>query len=400
MNNLLLVIILTTTITSVLWIAYLKLIYDKNRNIEKENILREKEDLIKDTNHNIEIIKKENLSELNLLKEEVNNLKKSEEIIKDTLKIEREASKTQLATLKNVESWKTTITQNMGEYSSMINKQQEFIDKLTGNAKYQGDFGEKFLEQSLTFHGFKNGVDYTKQKQEEIHDVENDQIQYRKPDIILNIGNDNHIICDSKVSLDNWTKFVNAKDDQERNEQFKKHATAIKNHIDTLSKKNYMKSLKKAVFNKVIMYMPHEAAYLAALEQDNDLYEYAYKKNVLLVGPMNLFPIISIVQTIQGKEKQIQGIKEITDTATHLMDKYAQLKGYIIKTMTTFNQHRDSLSNVINSAYKGKGSLEKRIEKLRDQGINPSKTIPENIELKDNIEKFEDEVTSDSKDLN
>ena len=188
---------------------------------------------------------------------------------------------------------------------------QKFIDKLTGNAKYQGSFGEKFLEQSLQFHGFKLNVDYTKQKHEDVYNLENDTSEVTIPDIVLNIGDSTHIICDSKVSLDNWKKFVNAENDQEKNDQFKKHYFAVKKHIDDLSKKDYIKNLKKQVFQKVIMYMPHEAAYLGALEHDPELYEYAFKKNIILCGPKNLFAVISIAQTIRDKEKQIDSVKEM-----------------------------------------------------------------------------------------
>ena len=161
-----------------------------------------------------------------------------------------------------------------------------------------------------------------------------------------------------------------------------------------------MKNLKKDVFEKVIMYMCHEAAYLAALEHFPDLYEHAYKKNILLVGPKNLLAIISIVQTIKGKEKQINGVKEITDTATHLMDKYSVLKKYLIQTMTSFNSHGESLKKVINGAWAGKASLEQRIEKLQDQGINPSTPIPKTTPIQDKLVEFEENLTKDKDNLN
>ena len=276
----------------------------------------------------------------------------------------------------------------MGQYSQMIEKQQKFIDKLTGNAKYQGSFGEKFLEQSLQFHGFKLNVDYTKQKHEDVYNLENDTSEVTIPDIVLNIGDSTHIICDSKVSLDNWKKFVNAENDQEKNDQFKKHYFAVKKHIDDLSKKDYIKNLKKQVFQKVIMYMPHEAAYLGALEHDPELYEYAFKKNIILCGPKNLFAVISIAQTIRDKEKQIDSVKEITNTATNLMEKYAVLKGYLIKTMSSFNSHGDNLKKVIQGAY-GKNGLEQRIEKLKELGVSSSRPIAKTTALQDELIQLE-----------
>ena len=291
-----LTILITAASVSILWIIYLKF-------FKKEKSLQDLEEL-KDKEHEIDLIKLQHEKDLSLLKEKFNSLE-NENLIEETLTNERETTKDQLKTLGKVDAFKNSVTANMGHYTQMLEKQQKFIDKLTGNSKYQGNFGEKFLEQSLQFHGYKLNIDYTKQKHEMVHNLEEDKSEITKPDIVLNIGDSAHIICDSKVSLDNWKRFVNAENEQEKNDQFKKHYLAVKRHIDELAKKDYVKNLKKQVFQKVIMYMPHEAAYLAALEQDPELYEYAYKKNILLVGPKNLFAIISIAQTIRNKEKAI-----------------------------------------------------------------------------------------------
>ena len=392
-------ILITALVTSVLWIFYIKFFYKKDSSSENE-ALRLKEDEIKDKDHEIERVKLESDNEINLLKEKISSMEEIKQNIQNTLKTERESSKITLSTLENVEAWKTAVTTDTKDKSNMIQKQQDFIDKLTGNAKYQGNFGEKFLEQSLQFHGFKKGIDYTKQKEEQVHNLDEDTVESGNPDIYINLIDDNHIVCDSKVSLDNWKKFVYAKTDQEKDEQFKKHALAVKKHIDSLSKKEYMKNIKKKVFQKVIMYMCHEASYLSALEHFPDLYEYAYKKNILLVGPKNLLAIISIVQTIQDKEKQIKGVKMITDTASNLMDKYSLVKASLIKTMTSFNAHGKNLQNVIKGTWQGQGSLEQRIEKLQEQGINPKNPIPKTTELEDKLLKFEEKEPKENKDLN
>ena len=134
--------------------------------------------------------------------------------------------------------------------------------------------------------------------------------------------------------------------------------------------------------------MPHEAAYLGALEHDPELYEYAFKKNVILCGPKNLFAGISIAQTIRDKEKQIDSVKEITNTATNLMEKYAVLKGYLIKTMSSFNSHGDNLKKVIQGAY-GKNGLEQRIEKLKELGVSSSRPIAKTTALQDELIQLE-----------
>ena len=394
-----LIILITVIITSALWVIFIKFFYKKDNSAEVE-ALRTKDEELKEKDHEIEKIKISHTNEIKLLNEKYISVEKIKNNLQDTLTTERESSKITLSTLKNVESWKTTVTSDMQDSKKKIQNQQDFIDKLTGNAKYQGNFGEKFLEQSLQIHGFKENIDYTKQKKEQVYNLDNDNIEASNPDIYINLTDENYIVCDSKVSLDNWKKFVNSKTDIEKDEEFKKHAAAVKKHIDNLSKKDYMKNVKKKVFPKVVMYMCHEASYLAALEHYPDLYEYAYKKNILLVGPKNLFAIISIIQTIQDKDKQIKGVKTITDIATNLMDKYSLVKSHLIKTMTSFNAHGKNLQNVIKGTWQGQGSLEQRIEKLKDQGINPKNPIPKTNEIEDQLLSFKGNEEPDKKDLN
>ena len=382
-------IIIVASFILVLVVVYFKFIKKKDLSSLNE---------IKDKEHELDLIKLQHENDLKLLNEKLNSILIEKNNLNETLTRERETTSKQLETLGKVDAFKNSVTSNMGEYSQMIEKQQKFIDKLTGNAKYQGDFGEKFLEQILNFAGFKLGIDYTKQKKEEVYDIEEDKSRTTKPDIVLNLGNF-HLICDSKVSLDNFKKFVNAENDQVRNEQFNKHYEAVVSHIDELAKRDYVKNLKKEVFQKVIMFMCHEAAYLSALEKDPELYEYAYNKNILLCGPKNILAVISIVQTIRDKEKSIKSVNEITDVASNLMEKYSLIKENLIKTMNSFNSHGENLKKVVNGIYAGRNSLEQRIEKLRDHGIKSKTPIKKTTPLQDKLMEF-DEVKNKIEDEN
>tara|TARA_B100000989_G_scaffold149053_1_gene111140 strand:- start:4092 stop:5270 length:1179 start_codon:yes stop_codon:yes gene_type:complete len=382
-------IIIIASFILVLVVVYFKF-------IKKEDFSSSNE--IKDKEHELDLLKLQHENDLKLLNEKLNSILIEKNNLNETLTRERETTSKQLETLGKVDAFKNSVTSNMGEYSQMIEKQQKFIDKLTGNAKYQGDFGEKFLEQILNFAGFKLGIDYTKQKKEEVYDIEEDKSRTTKPDIVLNLGNF-HLICDSKVSLDNFKKFVNAENDQVRNEQFNKHYEAVVSHIDELAKRDYVKNLKKEVFQKVIMFMCHEAAYLSALEKDPELYEYAYNKNILLCGPKNILAVISIVQTIRDKEKSIKSVNEITDVASNLMEKYSLIKENLIKTMNSFNSHGENLKKVVNGIYAGRNSLEQRIEKLRDHGIKSKTPIKKTTPLQDKLMEF-DEVKNKIEDEN
>ena len=383
-------ILITAAVILALGIIYFKFFKKK----DSSQYLNE----IKDKDHELDLIKLQHENDLKLLNEKLSSILIEKNNLNETLTKERETTSKQLETLGKVDAFKTSVTTNMGEYSQMIEKQQKFIDKLTGNAKYQGDFGEKFLEQILNFAGFKLGIDYTKQKKEEVYDIEKDKSRTTKPDIVLNLGN-LHLICDSKVSLDNFKKFVNAENDEVRNEQFNKHYEAVVKHIDELAKRDYIKNLKKEVFQKVIMFMCHEAAYLSALEKDPELYEYAYKKNILLCGPKNILAVISIVQTMRDKEKSIKSVNEITEVASNLMEKYSLIKENLIKTMNSFNSHGENLKKVVNGIYAGKNSLEQRIEKLSDHGIKSKTPIKKTSPIQDKLMEFE-EVQNKTKDEN
>ena len=160
-------IVITAVSVSILWLAYLKF-FKNDGSSQNQSELKDKE-------HEIELIKLGHEKELSVLKEKLNSIEIEKNHLEDTLTKERETTKNQLETLGKVDAFKTSVTGNMGRYSEMIEKQQKFIDKLTGNAKYQGNFGEKFLEQSLQFHGFKLNVDYTKQKHEDVYNLEDDK---------------------------------------------------------------------------------------------------------------------------------------------------------------------------------------------------------------------------------
>ena len=187
-------------------VYYLKVLKPSINNDDKQHELDAKDKEIVEAHH-----------QKALLEKELESVKSNYDTVKDSLESEKDRSKEQLSTLKQVDQFKTAVTGDVGEYKKFLKDQQEFIDKLTGNSKFQGNFGEKFLEQLLQMHGFKDGINYTKQKKEEVYDLDSDSSASTNPDIMINLTDNSYLICDSKVSLDNWKKFVTEKNDpQER----------------------------------------------------------------------------------------------------------------------------------------------------------------------------------------
>jgi DNA recombination protein RmuC len=138
------------------------------------------------------------------------------------------------------------------------------------------------------------------------------------------------------------------------------------------------------------MFIPLETGYLAAIEQEPDLNEIAYKKNIILANPSNIMAVIKIIDTLKAKEKQIENFEEITKKASSIYDKYAILKSSLKRVIATFNSHGDNLRNVINSGWVGRGNLEKQIEDLKSMGVEGTKAIEKTTSEEEKIDPIID----------
>ena len=359
-------------LASVAWFFYFK---NKNSNLIDRSVVEEKEDYIKDT----DLLNKELEGKLLTVQKEVELLNKAKDEVHNTLKLERENAKEQLKTINNVENWRVNTERDVKKYEEYVNDTKNFVDKLTGNVKYQGDFGEKLLVKLLEIHGLSINHDFSVQEGSKVYDEVNDELLQRvRPDVIMNLSKNDHVVVDSKVSLIDWKNFVNEKNnEQTRKSHLKKHISAIDKHITTLSGRNYQKILDKNVFPSVILFIPFVPAYLAAIEEDTELMDRAYKKNVILACPGSLLPVIKIIETIKSKDKQMENIKEISKNATFLIDRFVSLKKSLKSTIKSFRDHSINLQRVVDTGWGSKNSLEKSFEKFQKKhGLNEAKDMP------------------------
>ena len=352
-------------IASVAWFLYFK---TKSSNLVDRSALEEKALL----NTKLE-------GQIAAFHKEVALLNKAKDEIGSTLKLERENAKEQLKTINNVEKWRVNTERDVKKYEEYVNDTKNFVDKLTGNVKYQGDFGEKLLVKLLEIHGLSINTDFTVQEGSKVYNQVNDELlQSVRPDVIMNLSKNDHVVVDSKVSLIDWKNFVNEKNDEKtRKSHLKKHISAIDKHITTLSGRNYQKILDKNVFPSVILFIPFVPAYLAAIEEDTELMDRAYKKNVILACPGSLLPVIKIIETIKSKDKQMENVKEISKNATFLIDKFVSLKKSLKSTIKSFRDHALNLQKVVDTGWGSKNSLEKSFEKFQKKhGLNEAKDMP------------------------
>ena len=337
--------------------------------------------------------------EIEGLKKEKEGFERNEKTLRESLENERQTTAEQLKTINKIDAHKNIITQyttTTEERNKLdkenINLMKNYLEQLTGSSRFQGNIGEKILKNILNACGLQNPRDFTLQDGDMVVDPnDTEHLKRVRPDTCIKLG-DSDLVVDSKVSLDNWKDWLNEKKDEKlKKSHLKKHIDSINKHINKLSTTNYTQMLKKKVFPTTIMFIAFEAGYFAALETDPDLGEKAYQKNVILAAPGNIMAIIKIVETIKSKEKQIENVDMITKSASKLYDKYATLKGYLKKVVTSYRTHGKNLQEAINNSWAGKDSLEKQMVNLKEKhGLNATKNIETTLPEEDKIRDVND----------
>ena len=337
--------------------------------------------------------------EIEGLKKEKEGFERNEKTLRESLENERQTTAEQLKTINKIDAHKNIITQytTTTEERNKLDKanidlMKNYLEQLTGSSRFQGNIGEKILKNILNACGLQNPRDFTLQDGDMVVDPnDTEHLKRVRPDTCIKLG-DSDLVVDSKVSLDNWKDWLNEKKDEKlKKSHLKKHIDSINKHINKLSTTNYTQMLKKKVFPTTIMFIAFEAGYFAALETDPDLGEKAYQKNVILAAPGNIMAIIKIVETIKSKEKQIENVDMITKSASKLYDKYATLKGYLKKVVTSYRTHGKNLQEAINNSWAGKDSLEKQMVNLKEKhGLNATKNIETTLPEEDKIRNVDD----------
>ncbi len=282
---------------------------------------------------------------------------------------------------KNADDFKEISEKSFQEYNSLVNEYRNFHEKLIGNFKYQGAYNEKKLERLLEKSGLVKKQDFTIREGQTNLDPETDQQRRVNPDFVINLPEDNSIVIDCKVSLTNFESFANAKDKKQRNDYLKKHIDSVKNHIKSLSKKDYTKIHNLKSFQYVIMFMPFDTCYLSVLEHDDAILDFTHQHKVILAGPISIRALIANVTSLKNQQKQLSIVENIASSAEKVYDKYKIVKDNIRTLVSSFKTHKTSLQSLINNTYGSNRGLENQIIKLKDDhGLNPGRTITESTE--------------------
>ena len=312
----------------------------------------------------------------------------------EDIKLEKEKA---YSMMQDVSKYKELTQDSFQKYENVVMEYKNFHEKLTGNIKYQGKFNEIILKRLLEKNGFKENIDFIVGKKQSTYDADENKTVDVKPDFILQLPEGKNIIVDCKVSLDNWTQFINEKEPKERDRQLTKHIESVKGHIKKLSNKNYNKLYNLKSFQSIIMFMPFETSYISVLEKDQDLLDDAFKSNILLSGPSSFMALLKIIEQLKNQQKQVDNISKVIGSAEVIFDKYVNLKDSIKKAISTYNSHAGHLKKIVTTAYGNQG-LEKQIKKLKDDhGLLPGKQLSEISSEESTVINIEDPESEDNK---
>ena len=303
--------------------------------------------------------------------EEFANFKKSVEESKTQNEVnKKELQSTFEATMKLFQQEQQQAVTSLKEQTSKIGSDAANLTKaLKGDSKMQGDWGEMVLETILENSGLR--------KDEEFFIQENTKDENGKnfrPDVIVRFPEGRSVVIDSKVSLTAYTDALAAETDEERERLMKSHAQSVRKHIDELAEKDYSKLVEDAI-GFVLMFIPNETSYIAAVKQQPDLSRYAYQKKIIIISPSNLLMALQLAYNLWQYDRQNKNVEKIVKTAADLYDKVATFED----TFTGIGELITRLSGTYDKArkqlYDGTGNVMRRVESLKNLGVTPKKQI-------------------------
>lgn len=258
---------------------------------------------------------------------------------------------------------------NLQELNSKISEDAvNLTNALKGDNKTQGSWGEFVLESVLEKSGLVKGREYEVQVSLKAEDGSKSQ-----PDVVVHLPEDRDIIIDSKVSLKAWDAFCSIEGEEGKPDLLKQHIQSIRQHVKSLSGKDYQKLSGVNSLDYVFLFMPIEAAYSMAIQNDHELSHYAFEKNIIFVGPTTLLTTLKTVQNLWRLAQQNKNAKEIAERAGALYDKFVNFVEDLEEIGLKIDSSKKSFEKAHNKLFSGRGNLIKRVESLRELGAKTSK---------------------------
>jgi len=245
---------------------------------------------------------------------------------------------------------------------------------LKGDNKTQGSWGEVILESILEKSGLRKGKEFSVQLSKLALDGSTS-----RPDIVVHLPEQRDMIIDAKVSLKAYDAFYSSENPEAKTEYLKQHIKSIRNHVKKLADKTYQNIPELNCLDFVLLFMPVESAYSLAAEHDENLFNEAFGRNVIIVGPTTLMTTLRTVQNLWRLARQEKNAKAIADQAGSLYDKFVALIADLEEVGTRLNSARSSYQSVHSKLHTGRGNLVAKVENLKQLGARTSKKINQQL---------------------
>lgn len=341
------------------------------KRLEEEQRMREEQMKIEFQNLANEILDVKSASLKNSNKEQLDSILTP---LKENIeKLGKTVIDTRIAGVQQKESIEHAI-RNLVERTDKIGEDAINLTKaLKANPKVQGDWGEMILERMLEESGLRKGEEYFVQENCITEDGRN-----LRPDVIVRFPEKRCIIIDSKVSLTAYVNYMNASTVPEQNQALAQHLTSVRDHINELAAKDYSKVVKDSI-GYVLMFIPNEGSYIAALEKDKELLNYAYKKRIIVISPSNLMMALQLAYNLWQSEKQTRNVEEIIRRGNLLYEKFVTFLKVFEKLGKQLDDTRKDYDTAFGTLARGNGNIIVSLNKLKELGLTPKKDIPESV---------------------
>ena len=305
------------------------------------------------------------------IKEQFADFKKSVEESKTQNEVnKKELQNTFEATMKLFQQEQQQAVLNLKEQTEKIGSDAANLTKaLKGDSKMQGDWGEMVLETILENSGLRRDEEFFIQENTKDEEGKN----YR-PDVIVRFPEGRSVVIDSKVSLTAYSDALAAEDEAEQERLMKAHALSVRKHIDELAAKDYSKLVDDAI-GFVLMFIPNETSYIAAMKQQPDLSRYAYQKKIIIISPSNLLMALQLAYNLWQYDRQNKNVEKIVKTAADLYDKVATFEDTFLGIGDLITRLSGTFDKARKQLYDGSGNVMRRVESLKGLGVTPKKQI-------------------------
>jgi DNA recombination protein RmuC len=261
--------------------------------------------------------------------------------------------------------------QRLQQLNQRLGDEATNLSRALKGQKTQGNWGELVLERVLEHAGLEKGREY--QTQVSLKSADGERFQ---PDVLIQLPGDKQVVVDAKVSLNAYQQFIAAEDDASRQQALKQHVLSLRGHLKGLSRKDYQRLEGLHSLDFVLLFVPIEAAFAAALQADPGLFQEAFEQHIVIVSPTTLLATLRVIDSLWRQERQSQNAREIAERAGALYDKFVAFIQDLDEVGTRLQQLDKAYAAARNKLCDGRGNIVSRVENLKLLGARASKNLP------------------------